>query len=109
MPLHRTFEIGHVVLVSNRIDDPRNPVWIGAPSLPASECSTLSEAKRALGLRRWAALQHRAYVGYLDKCFIDGGQPGVTKVSLQRELDWWRTASLGRQLRRRLREITSYF
>jgi hypothetical protein len=95
--------------VPNRIDDLRNPIWRSAPVLPPDVCSTLPEAKRALGLRRWSTVQHRAHVGFLDKCIIDGRALGVTKESVDRELAWWKTATFPNKIKRRLREAVSYF
>jgi hypothetical protein len=64
---------------------------------------TIDEAKAALRLR-WSGSVVTRCGDYIDPCRIDGGEPGLTRASVDRELRWWREASITTKVWRRCRD-----
>jgi hypothetical protein len=85
------------------VDPESHPLWENAPEMPRADCMTIDEARAALGLR-WSGSVVSRCADYIDPCRMDGGEPGVTRASIDRELRWWRDATLTSKVRRRVRD-----
>lgn len=72
------------------------------PTLSDDECVTESQAKRVLHLRTRAGVRLMVARRLLDPAKRAGGEVGVTMASVEREVEWSRTATVWQRLMRKV-------